>query len=151
MITKIALAEDNFLLAKSVQERLSLYEDFKIKLLSVNGKDLIDNLEKDSNVDLILMDIEMPVMNGIDATEFVKNRYAQIKILILTVFDNDENIFNAIKAGADGYLLKETSPEQLKKSIKEVIEGGAAMSPSITYKTLKLLRNPQEFDLKKMR
>ena len=149
MITKIALAEDNFLLAKSVQERLSLYEDFKIKFLSVNGKDLIDNLEKDSNVDLILMDIEMPVMNGIDATEFVKNRYPQIKILILTVFDNDENIFNAIKAGADGYLLKETSPEQLKKSIKEVIEGGAAMSPSITYKTLKLLRNPQEFDLKK--
>ena len=149
MITKIALAEDNFLLAKSVQERLSLYEDFKIKFLSVNGKDLIDNLEKDSNVDLILMDIEMPVMNGIDATEFVKNRYPQIKILILTVFDNDENIFNAIKAGADGYLLKETSPEQLKKSIKEVLEGGAAMSPSIAYKTLKLLRNPQEFDLKK--
>ena len=98
MITKIALAEDNFLLAKSVQERLSLYEDFKIKFLSVNGKDLIDNLEKDSNVDLILMDIEMPVVNGIDATEFVKNRYPQIKILILTVFDNDENIFNAIKA-----------------------------------------------------
>lgn len=149
MITKIALAADNFLLAKSVQERLSLHEDFKIKFLSVNGKDLIDNLEKDSNVDLILMDIEMPVMNGIDATEFVKNRYPQIKILILTVFDNDENIFNAIKAGADEYLLKETSPEQLKKSIKEVIEGGAAMSPSITYKTLKLLRNPQEFDLKK--
>ena len=149
MITKIALAEDNFLLAKSVQERLSLYDEFKIKFLSVNGKDLIDNLEKDSNVDLILMDIEMPVMNGIDATEFVKNRYPQIKILILTVFDNDENIFNAIKAGADGYLLKETSPEQLKKSIKEVLEGGAAMSPSIAYKTLKLLRNPQEFDLKK--
>ena len=142
MITKIALAEDNFLLAKSVQEKLSLYDEFKIKFLSVNGKDLIDNLEKDSNVDLILMDIEMPVMNGIDATEFVKNRYPQIKILILTVFDNDENIFNAIKAGADGYLLKEVSHEELDKGIKETLEGGAAMSPSIAFKTLKLLRNP---------
>ena len=149
MITKIAITEDNFLLAKSVQERLSFYEEFKIKFLSVNGKDLIDKLEKDTNIDLILMDIEMPVMNGIQATEFVKNRYPQIKILILTVFDNDENIFNAIKAGADGYLLKETSPQQLQKSITEVLAGGAAMSPSIAYKTLKLLRNPQEFSNKK--
>jgi DNA-binding NarL/FixJ family response regulator len=95
------------------------------------------------------MDIEMPQMNGIEATEFVKNRYPQIKILILTVFDNDDNIFNAIKAGADGYLLKEISPHKLQKSIIEVIAGGAAMSPSIAFKTLKLLRNPQEFANKK--
>ena len=149
MITKIAIAEDNFLLAKSVQERLSFYDEFKIKFLSVNGKDLIEKLEKDPNVDLILMDIEMPKMNGIEATQFVKKRYPQIKILILTVFDNDANIFNAIKAGADGYLLKETSPQELKKSILEVLEGGAAMSPSIAFKTLKLLRNPQDFENRK--
>ncbi|MBP6577307.1 MAG: response regulator transcription factor [Chryseobacterium sp.] len=149
MITKIAITEDNFFLAKAVQEKLSLYEEFKIKFFADNGKDLIQKLEKDANVDLILMDIEMPVMNGILATEFVKNRYPQIKILILTVFDNDENIFNAIKAGADGYLLKETSPQELQRSIVEVLEGGAAMSPSIAFKTLKLLRNPQEFENKK--
>ena len=149
MITKIAITEDNFFLAKAVQEKLSLYEEFKIKFFADNGKDLIQKLEKDANVDLILMDIEMPLMNGIFATEFVKNRYPQIKILILTVFDNDENIFNAIKAGADGYLLKETSPQELQRSIVEVLEGGAAMSPSIAFKTLKLLRNPQEFENKK--
>lgn len=149
MITKIAITEDNFFLAKAVQEKLSLSEEFKIKFFADNGKDLIQKLEKDANVDLILMDIEMPVMNGILATEFVKNRYPQIKILILTVFDNDENIFNAIKAGADGYLLKETSPQELQRSIVEVLEGGAAMSPSIAFKTLKLLRNPQEFENKK--
>ena len=149
MITKIAITEDNFFLAKAVQEKLSLYEEFKIKFFADNGKDLIQKLEKDANVDLILMDIEMPLMNGIFATEFVKNRYPQIKILILTVFDNDENIFNAIKAGADGYLLKETSPQELQRSIVEVLEGGAAMSPSIAFKTLKLLRNPQEFEYKK--
>ena len=149
MIIKIVITEDNFFLAKAVQEKLSLYEEFKIKFFADNGKDLIQKLEKDANVDLILMDIEMPLMNGIFATEFVKNRYPQIKILILTVFDNDENIFNAIKAGADGYLLKETSPQELQRSIVEVLEGGAAMSPSIAFKTLKLLRNPQEFENKK--
>lgn len=149
MITKIAIAEDNFLLAKAVQEKLFFYDEFKIKFLSINGKDLIEKLEKDANIDIILMDIEMPLMNGIEATAYVKNRYPQIKILILTVFDNDENIFNAIKAGADGYLLKETSPQELQKSINEVLEGGAAMSPSIAFKTLKLLRNPQEFGNKK--
>lgn len=149
MLTKIAITEDNFFLAKAVQEKLSFYDEFKIKFLAENGKDLIQKLEKDPNVDLILMDIEMPQMNGIEATEFVKNRYPQIKILILTVFDNDDNIFNAIKAGADGYLLKEISPQKLQKSIIEVQEGGAAMSPSIAFKTLKLLRNPQPFENQK--
>ena len=149
MITKIVIAEDNFFLAKAAQEKLSFYDEFKIKFFAENGQDLIQKLEKDAHVDLILMDIEMPVMNGIAATEFVKNRYPQIKILILTVFDNDENIFDAIKAGADGYLLKETSPQELQKAIREVLEGGAAMSPSIAFKTLKLLRNPQDFDNRK--
>jgi len=150
MLTKIAIAEDNFFLAKAVEEKLSFYDDMiKIKFVAENGKNLIDKLEEDHNLDLILMDIEMPVMNGILATEIVKKLYPQIKILILTVFDNDENIFNAIKAGADGYLLKETSPEELQKGILETLEGGAAMSPSIAFKTLKLLRNPQSFENQK--
>lgn len=147
MLTKIAIAEDNFFLARAVEEKLSFYDDMiKIKFVAENGKTLIKKLEEDHNLDLILMDIEMPEMDGIKATEIIKHKYPQIKILILTVFDNDENIFNAIKAGADGYLLKETSPADLQKGILETLEGGAAMSPSIAFKTLKLLRNPQDFE-----
>ena len=89
------------------------------------------------------MDIEMPVLNGIEATALVKQKYPQIKIIMLTVFDNDEHIFNAIKAGADGYLLKETSPNILEKGSRETLSGGAAMNPSIAMRTLKLLRNPE--------
>lgn len=144
-MVRIAIAEDNYFLAKSVQEKLSFFDQFKVKFIAENGKIMLDKLDVDNGVDLILMDIEMPEMNGIRATELIKNRYPQIKILILTVFDNDENIFNAIKAGADGYLLKETSPDELHKGILETLEGGAAMSPSIAFKTLKLLRNPQDF------
>lgn len=84
----------------------------------------------------------MPVMNGIEATEKIKQKYPHIKIIMLTVFDNDENIFNAIKAGADGYLLKEINAGDLHSGILETLNGGAAMNPSIALKTLKLLRNP---------
>ena len=84
----------------------------------------------------------MPVLNGIETTQIVKHKYPQLKIIMLTAFDNDENIFNAIKAGADGYLLKEINPKELYSGIQETLNGGAAMNPSIALKTLKLLRNP---------
>ncbi len=140
---KIAVAEDNGFLAKAIEERISFFDDFKFKYRGANGNEFIGKLEQDHNVDVILMDIQMPEMDGIKTTEYVKNKYPHIKILMLTVFDDDENIFNAIQAGADGYLLKETNPEELYKAILDVMEGGAAMTPSIASKALKLLRNPE--------
>ena len=110
---------------------------------------MLGKLEDNHNVDLILMDIEMPVLNGIETTQIVKQKYPQIKIIMLTAFDNDENIFNAIKAGADGYLLKEINPKDLYEGIVETLNGGAAMNPSIALKTLKLLRNPLSIENEK--
>jgi DNA-binding NarL/FixJ family response regulator len=144
---KIALVDDNSFLIKTAQEKLSFFEDFALKFTADSGVDLIEKLAKNHNVDLILMDIEMPKMNGIDATNFVKQKYPQIKIIMLTVFDNDENIFNAIKAGADGYLLKEVNPKDLHQGILDTMNGGATMTPSIAMKTLKLFRNPVDFEL----
>ncbi len=145
MNLKIAIAEDNSFLAKAVIEKLSFFDDLHYKFKAVNGAELLSKLEVNHTIDLILMDIQMPEMDGITATEIIKNKHPQIKIIMLTVFDNDENIFNAIRAGADGYLLKEIDAENLHKSILEVINGGAAMTPSIALKTLNLLRNPTEF------
>ncbi len=142
---KIAIVDDNYFLTKSIREKLSFFEDFEVKFSCADGMELLEALKQNHNIDLILMDIEMPKMNGIEATLAVKAKYPHIRILMLTVFDNDENIFNAIKAGADGYLLKEISPKQLQQGIDETLNGGAAMHPSIAFKTLKLLRNPQEF------
>jgi len=142
MTTRIAIVDDNTFLIKAVEEKLSFFEDLKVKFNAMNGADLLEKLENNHNLDLILMDIEMPVMNGIEATEKVKQKYPHIKIIMLTVFDNDENIFNAIKAGADGYLLKEINAGDLHSGILETLNGGAAMNPSIALKTLKLLRNP---------
>lgn len=140
---KVALVDDNHFLLKSTQEKLSFFDELSIKMMAYDGQEILDKLEINHNIDIILMDIEMPGMNGIEATAQVKAKYPHIKVLVLTVFDDDENIFNVIKAGADGYLLKEITPAELHQGIKETLNGGAAMHPSIAYKTLKLLRNPQ--------
>lgn len=148
MNIKIAIADDNTFLINAVKEKLSFFEDLSVKFTGINGADLLEQLEVNHNIDLILMDIEMPVLNGIETTQVVKQKYPHIKIIMLTVFDNDENIFNAIKAGADGYLLKEINAKDLHDGIIETLNGGAAMNPSIALKTLKLLRNPIDFSCK---
>jgi len=146
MNIKIAIVDDNAFLITTVKEKLSYFEDMNVKFSAVDGSDLMSKLNDNHNLDLILMDIEMPNVNGIEATEIVKQKHPHIKIIMLTVFDNDENIFNAIKAGADGYLLKEINAKDLHDGIVDTLNGGAAMNPSIALKTLKLLRNPIEIE-----
>lgn len=142
MPVRIAIVDDNTFLIKAVAEKLSFFEDLEVRYTAMHGEELLAKIEENNNIDLILMDIEMPIMNGIESTFKVKQKYPHIKIIMLTVFDNDENIFNAIKAGADGYLLKEINAGDLHSGILETLNGGAAMNPSIALKTLKLLRNP---------
>ncbi len=139
---RIGIVEDNVFLQRALEEKLSLFDNVKHRFTASNASELLEILEHSSNHDLLLMDIEMSGMNGIEATAEVKKNYPHIKIIMLTVFDNDENVFNAIRAGADGYLLKDTTAEALQTSIMEVMEGGAPMTPTIARKTLQLLRSP---------
>ena len=148
-IIKTVIVDDNTFLIKAIQEKLSFFDDIQIKFTALDGSDLLTKISNNHNIDVILMDIDMPVLNGIEATEIIKNKYPHINVIMLTVFDNDENIFNAIKAGADGYLLKEVEPKTLYEGIIDTLNGGAAMNPSIALKTLKLLRNPIDLDNKK--
>ena len=146
MDLKIAIVDDNSFLINAIKEKLSFFDDIFIKHTSLNGSELLVKLEESHNLDVILLDIEMPVLNGIETTQIVKQKYPHIKIIMLTAFDNDEYIFNAIKAGADGYLLKEVDPKELHDGLLNTMNGGAAMTPSIALKTLKLLRNPVDFE-----
>ena len=148
-IIKTVIVDDNTFLIKAIQEKLSFFDEIQIKFTALDGSDLLTKISNNHNIDVILMDINMPILNGIEATEIIKNKYPHIKVIMLTVFDNDENIFNAIKAGADGYLLKEVEPKTLYEGIIDTLNGGAAMNPSIALKTLKLLRNPIDLDNKK--
>lgn len=141
---KIALVDDNVFLMKTLAENLD-FPDIKIKYKAYNGTQILEMLEENRILDVILMDIEMPEKNGIETTRIIKSKFPHIKIIMITVFDDDENIFNAIQSGADAYLLKDAPSEKIYEAIKDVLNGGAAMTPSIALKTLKLLKNPIDF------
>jgi len=144
---KVALVDDNSFLRYTILEKLQFFDDISCKFVAENGKDLLVKITQNTTVELILMDIEMPQMNGIDATAELKRLYPHIKIIMLTVFDNDEHIFRAIKAGADGYLLKDITPDELYKAIIDTMNGGASMTPSIALKTLRMFRQPVDFEI----
>ncbi|MES2681536.1 MAG: response regulator transcription factor [Bacteroidota bacterium] len=136
---KIAIAEDNAALARAICDNIAMNDSFGLCFVAVNGEELLSQLPGNLP-DVILMDINMPVMNGIEATRQVKTLYPDIKIVMLTVFDDGDNIFNSILAGATGYVLKDEKPARLFSAIEEAVEGGAPMSPVIAQKTLTLLR-----------
>lgn len=144
MKINLAFAEDNDFLAKSLTEKLKLFSNqFTLMFRARNGAEMIEYLNSNDGVQVILMDIEMPILDGIKATEKISKKFPEIKIIMLTVFDDDDKIFNAIKAGASGYLLKDESVDKIVDGINIVLEGGAPMSATIASKTLGLLRNSQ--------
>lgn len=153
---RIAIAEDISRIAQTLKEKLELSQDMQVQYIASNGKELLHELMKNHNIDVILMDINMPEMDGIEATKQVTQRWPNIKVIMSTVFDDEENIFNAILAGASGYLMKDERPEKVHRAVFEVLEGGASMSPTIAKKALALLKfgvRPQteieEFNLTK--
>lgn len=143
---KIALAEDNSFLAQSLINKLGLFDDFKVKFHAVDGQDLLNKLDSNSNVDVVLMDIQMPNLNGILATKELSKKYPHIKVIMLTVVDDEQSIYESIKSGAIGYLLKESKPKEIFDSIHQIMAGGAPMSPEIARKALRIIQNPDSLE-----
>lgn len=140
MMIQVGIVEDKKELRESLATNILLYDNLRISFLAPNGQLAVDKCAI-HRPDVVLMDIEMPVMNGIEATKKIKKENPEIKVLMLTVFDDDEQIMKAIFAGASGYLLKEEHPSKIIEAITELHSGGAAMNPAIALKTLNLLRN----------
>ncbi len=142
-MTYIAIVDDKKNLRAALEERLNAMENYQVLFTAENGKEFLEKMmeaRKAIEPDVILMDIDMPVMDGIEAVEKGKERYPGSKYLMLTVFDEDDKIFNAIKAGADGYLLKDEPIQKIKEAIINLLnEEGAPMSPSIARRALNLL------------
>lgn len=141
----IAIVDDKFQNRASLSDKLAIFKEFKIVFTASNGQEFLNMMKELNAADrpkLILMDIDMPVMDGIEAVEKGSGLFPDTKYLMLTVFDDDEKIFEAIKAGALGYLLKDEKVELIAESIKEIVEsGGSPMSPRIARKALKMLMN----------
>jgi DNA-binding NarL/FixJ family response regulator len=143
MAYRIAIVDDKSQNRISLSEKINYSGEVEVVLMARNGDDFLEQLKRMPAIchpQLILMDIDMPEMNGIEAVRNCRNLYADIKYIMLTVFDDDDKLFDAIQAGADGYLLKEERIDVIINAIREVIEKqGAPMSPSIARKALNLL------------
>ncbi len=147
MSVRIALVDDKRLIRNSLAGQIAYYKEITVVFQANDGSEFLQNMKALSPAErpqVVLMDIEMPVMDGIEAVTIAKEVYPDVFFLMLTVFDDDEKLFEAIKAGATGYLLKDEKISSIVKAITEVVfEGGVPMSPRIARKVLGLLRNPR--------
>lgn len=133
---KILIADDQNLIRQSLEIVLNAQNDFQVTDAVENGKEVIRAVRREKP-DIILMDIRMPEMDGVQCTKILKENYPNIKIIILTTFDDDEYVYSALKYGASGYLLKGISMDELKDAIYKVYKGNAMINPDIASKVLK--------------
>lgn len=134
---KVLIADDQELIRSSIQIILEANPKFKVTATVADGEEVLDAIKKE-RPDVILMDVRMPKMDGTVCTKYVKSKYPEIKVIILTTFDDDDFIFSALKYGASGYLLKGVSNDQLYQAIETVYQGGAMINPNIAEKVFKL-------------
>lgn len=132
----IMIVDDQEIVREGLKMILSLDKEINILGEASNGEELIDLLEKVQS-DVILMDVRMPKMDGVEATKIIKEKYENLKVIILTTFNEDEYIFKAIKNGADGYLLKDARLKDIVKAIKSVHDGAMFLDPKVTMKVVK--------------
>lgn len=138
----VGIVDDNNRISVQIAEKLLLTDDVNVLFIAERGQEALDMLRTGSEKpQIILMDIEMPGMNGIETTFKVKDLYPDIKIIMLTVFDNEVNIFNAIKSGASGYLLKDETLPRMMDAFNDVLDGGVPMSPAIARKAMEMMVN----------
>ncbi len=136
---KVLIADDQQLIRESLRLYLESTGEFSVTALACDGEEVIDCV-KQEQPDIILMDIRMPRIDGVQCTKLIKKDYPQVKIIILTTFDDDEYVYNALKHGASGYLLKGIALEELSSAIKTVYGGQAMINPDIASKVLVLFQ-----------
>ena len=132
---RIVLAEDHTILREGLRALLSADPSFEIIGEAPNGREAVRCVEK-LEPDLLLMDLSMPRMSGMDAIREIKNRYPEIKIIALTVHKTEEYLLTTLKAGADGYVLKDATHDELVLAIKNVMSGKSYLSPGVSEKVI---------------
>lgn len=132
----IGIVEDNKKIRDLIQRYLDMQKEMECPVAVDSVEEMLDYLEKHQRPNVILMDIQLPGMSGIKGMEIIKSKFPEIEIIMLTVYHDSHKIFDSLKAGASGYLLKHTSLPEIKESIENLLKGGAPMSPQIARKVI---------------
>jgi DNA-binding NarL/FixJ family response regulator len=139
---RIVLVDDDDLMRAGLRSVLSSDETIEVAGEAGDGREAVDRVRR-LNPDLVLMDIRMPNVDGISATRDVLSAFPDVKVVVLTTFEQDDYIFDALSAGASGFLLKRTKPEELIAAIHTVAEGDSLLSPSVTRRVIdRMAANP---------
>ncbi|MEL6649314.1 MAG: response regulator transcription factor [Bacteroidota bacterium] len=136
---RLAIVDDHLILQKGLALILESFVDCELIFTALNGQELIDQLPKQS-VDVILMDLEMPVMDGIEATRYVREHYPEIKIILLTMHDNEQYISHLVELGANAYLLKNEEDQELHRAIRAVHQHDFYFNDYVQQALLKRVR-----------
>jgi DNA-binding NarL/FixJ family response regulator len=139
---KILLCDDQAVIRDGLEMLLNLEKDFQVIGAAQDGAEAVE-LAAQKQPDLILMDLKMPIMNGIEATREIHAKFPNIKILVLTTYDDDEWVFDAIRAGASGYLLKDTPRQKIVEAIRGTVEGKSFVDPAVAGKLLNQVASKQ--------
>jgi len=140
MEIRVMIFEDNQNLRESLYQLIHGSEGFTCVGAYENCLNLMEDIHE-NKPDVVLMDIQMPGINGIEAVKRIREDYSELKILMETVFEDDEKVFQSVCAGANGYILKTTPPSEILKAIREIYEGGSPMTPIIASKVLRMFKN----------
>ncbi len=138
MKIRVMIVDDQRLMREGLKTILDMEQDIEVVQLAENGKDALEKISS-AHPDVVLMDIRMPVMNGVECTLAIRENYHGIKVLILTTFDDDEFIIDALRNGAVGYILKDLSSEKLVNCIRDAYAGNSIMQPEIAAKVISLI------------
>ena len=125
---RVLIADDQELIRQSLSFVLDAQADIEMVGTASDGREAIELVRREKP-DVVLMDIRMPEVDGVECTRLIKSAYPQIKVIILTTFDDDEYVFGALRYGASGYLLKGVSVKELADAVREVVRGGSILPP----------------------
>lgn len=148
MPVSFAIVDDNRTLLQALERNLRAFSELSLLFTATNGQQALE-MAIQHQPEVILMDIDMPILDGIKAASLIHKEVPEIKIMMLTIFDRDDKLFEAIKAGASGYLLKDEPPARIVTAIEEAMDGGAPMSPGIASRALAMLRRQAFVDADK--
>ncbi len=140
---RVLICDDQAIVRDGLELLLKLEPDIEVVGLAQDGAEAVDGVAR-SSPDLVLMDLKMPGMNGVEATRRICERYPAVKVLVLTTFDNDQWVFDAIRAGACGYLLKDTPRDRLVEAIRGTVAGKSFVDPAVAGRLIGHVAGEQE-------